>query len=131
MTALGLAAVYLAERPGAWQTSLEFRAGVIFLATVIGIYLSFRLGRFQGDQFLLPVIVMLSGFGLIVAVRLQTDLQEVRGFQIAIGERQLAYLIVGMLLMWAVAIFFPIRDFWPTGDTACFSGASCCCSSPP
>ncbi len=111
VTALGLAAVYLAERPGAWQTSLEFRAGVIFLATAVGIYLSFRLGRFQGDQFLLPVIVMLSGFGLIVAVRLQTDLQEVRGFQIAIGERQLAYLIAGMLLMWAVAIFFPDPRF--------------------
>jgi cell division protein FtsW (lipid II flippase) len=111
VTALGLTAVYLAERPGAWQTSLELWAGVVFLATAVGVFLSFRLGRFQGDQFLLPVIVMLSGFGLIVAVRLQTALQEVRGFQIAIGERQLAYLIVGMLLMWAVAIFFPDPRF--------------------
>ncbi len=106
-TALGLTAVYLAESPGAWRASLEFRAGVIYLATVVGVFLSFRLGRFRGDQMLLPLIVMLSGIGLIIAVRLQTDLQEVRGFQIAIGERQLAYLIAGLLLMWAVANFFP------------------------
>lgn len=111
VTALGLGAVYLAEQPGAWQTSLEFRAGMIFLATVAGIYLSFKLGRFRGDQLLPPVIVLLSGFGLIAAVRLQTDLQDVRGFQIAIGERHLAYLIAGMLLMWGVANFFPDPTF--------------------
>ncbi len=106
-TALGLAAVYLAKQPGAFRNSLEFRALVIYLATVAGVYLSFRFGRFMGDPFLYPVIVLLSGFGLIIAVRLQTDLQEVRGFQIAIGERQLAYLVVGFLVMWGVAVFFP------------------------
>ena len=111
VTALGLTAVYLADRTGSWKTSLEFRSGVIYLATVVGIFLSFRFGRFKGDQFLLPVIVLLSGFGLIIAVRLQADLQEVRGFQIAIGERQLGFLIAGLLLMWAVAIFFPDPRF--------------------
>ncbi|HET9659359.1 MAG TPA: FtsW/RodA/SpoVE family cell cycle protein [Thermomicrobiales bacterium] len=111
VTVLGLGTVFLAEQPGPWPASLEFRAGVIYVATVIGIFFSFRFGRFKGDQFLLPVIVLLSGFGLIVAVRLQADLQEVRGFQIAIGERQLAYLIVGLLLMWAIAVFFPDPTF--------------------
>ena len=47
----------------------------------------------------------------IIAVRLQTDLQEVRGFQIAIGERQLGFLVAGLLLMWAVAILFPDPRF--------------------
>ncbi|MCC6673611.1 MAG: FtsW/RodA/SpoVE family cell cycle protein, partial [Thermomicrobiales bacterium] len=84
---------------------------LIFLATVFGVALSLRWGRFQGDRFILPVVALLSGFGLIVAVRLQTDLQDVRGFQIAIGERQLAYLVVGLLLMWAVAVFFPDPSF--------------------
>lgn len=107
VTLLGLTAEYLAEPAGSWFTSLEFRAAVIYSMTAFGILLSFRLGRFKGDQFLLPVIVMLGGFGLAIAVRLQSDLQQVRGFQIAIGERQLAYLIAGMLLMWAVAVFFP------------------------
>ncbi len=73
--------------------------------------MSFRLGKFAGDQFLYPVIVLLSGFGLIVATRLQSDLQEVRGFQIAIGERQLVYLVAGFLLMWGVAVFFPNPAF--------------------
>ena len=91
--------------------SLEFRAGVIYVATVVAVYLSFRLGRFGGDLLLLPVIVMLGGVGLIVAVRLQTDLQVIRGFQIAVGQRQLAYLVVGLLLMWAVAVFFPDPRF--------------------
>ncbi|MEZ4531632.1 MAG: FtsW/RodA/SpoVE family cell cycle protein [Thermomicrobiales bacterium] len=111
VTALGMGAVYLAERPGSFRSSLEFRALVIYLATVIGVFLSFRLGNFAGDQFLLPVIALLSGFGLIVAVRMQPDLQEVRGFQIAIGERQLAYLVAGFLLMWGVAVFFPNPTF--------------------
>lgn len=111
VTVLGLSAVYLAERPGTWRSSLEFRAALIFLATVFGVALSLRWGRFQGDRFILPVVALLSGFGLIVAVRLQTDLQDVRGFQIAIGERQLAYLVVGLLLMWAVAVFFPDPSF--------------------
>jgi len=106
-----MGAVYLAERPGSFRSSLEFRALVIYLATVIGVFLSFRLGNFAGDQFLLPVIALLSGFGLIVAVRMQPDLQEVRGFQIAIGERQLAYLVAGFLLMWGVAVFFPNPTF--------------------
>jgi cell division protein FtsW (lipid II flippase) len=111
VTALGLGAVFLAEQPGAFRTSLEFRAMVIYLATVTGVFASFRFGKFAGDQFLFPVIVLLSGFGLIIAVRLQTDLQDVRGFQIEIGERQLAYLVAGFLLMWAVAVFFPNPAF--------------------
>jgi len=110
-TALGLGAVYLAEQPGALRSSFEFHALVVYLATATGIFLSFRFGKFAGDQFLYPVIVLLCGIGLIVAVRLQTDLQEVRGFQISIGERQLAYLVVGFLLMWAVAVFFPNPAF--------------------
>ena len=111
VTALGLAAVYLAQQPGTFRSSLEFRALVIFLATVAGVFLSLKFGRFAGDPMLYPVIVVLSGFGLINAVRLQTDLQEVRGFQIAIGERQLGYLVVGFLLMWAIAVFFPNPAF--------------------
>ena len=111
VTLLGLAAVFLAERPGDWRSSLEFRAGVVFVVTVAGVFLSFGFGRFAGDRFLFPVIVLLSGFGLIIAVRLQSDLQEVRGFRIAIGERQLAYLVAGLLVMWAVAIFFPDPSF--------------------
>ncbi|MCO5222324.1 MAG: FtsW/RodA/SpoVE family cell cycle protein [Thermomicrobiales bacterium] len=111
VTALGLSAVYLAEEGVPFRSSIEFRAMVIFTATVLGISASFRLGRFMGDQFLYPVIALLAGFGLINAIRLQADLQEVRGFQIAIGERQLAYLVVGFLLMWAVAVFFPDPTF--------------------
>lgn len=110
-TALGLSTVFLAEQRGTFRSSLEFRAMVIYLATAAGVYVSFRLGRFRGDQVLLPVVTLLGGLGLIVAVRLQSDLQEIRGFQIAIGERQLAYLLAGFLLMWAVAVFFPNPAF--------------------
>ncbi len=110
-TALGLGAVYLAEQPGAFRSSIEFRAMVIYLSTVTAIFFSFRFGKFVGDQYLFPVIVLLCGMGLIVAVRLQSDLQEVRGFQIAIGERQLAYLVAGLVLMWGVGLFFPNPAF--------------------
>lgn len=111
VTALGLSAVYLADQPGAWRSSPEFHAGIVFLATVAAIFISFRFGSFRGDRILFPVVTVLSGFGLIVAVRLQSDLQTVRGFRIAIGERQLVYLVAGMLIMWSVANFFPNPAF--------------------
>lgn len=111
VTALGLLAVFLAQESGAFRSSIEFRATAIYLTTVAAVWASLRFGRFRGDPLLLPVIVLIGGLGLIVAVRLQSDLQEIRGFQIAIGQRQLAYLVAGLLLMWALAVFFPDPSF--------------------
>jgi cell division protein FtsW (lipid II flippase) len=111
VTAFGLTAVFLASSDGPYRSSLEFRATAIYLAAVAGVFASFRMGRFRGDRLLYPVVVLLGGFGLIVAARLQFDLQSIRGFQISIGERQLAYLVAGLLLMWAVAVFFPDPTF--------------------
>ena len=68
---------------------------------------SFSLGGFQGDQFLFPVVAMLSGIGIMVATRLQPDLQTIRGLDVAIGQRQLMYVLVGLIALWAMAVLFP------------------------
>ncbi|CAN5786814.1 FtsW/RodA/SpoVE family cell cycle protein [soil metagenome] len=106
-TGLGLLSVYLSRDGSDTLASPEFKAGLIYIATLLAVWLSLRYARFAGDPFLLPVSGMLGGIGLIVAVRLEPDLASVRGLNVAIGDRQLWYLCAGFLVMWMVALFAP------------------------
>src|SRR5680860_617885 len=106
-TGLGLLGVYLARDGSNALASPELQAGLIYSATLAAVWLSLRLARFGGDPFLLPVSGMLGGIGLILAVRLEPDLASVRGLTVPIGDRQLWYLCIGLLLLWAVALFAP------------------------
>jgi cell division protein FtsW (lipid II flippase) len=110
-TALGLLAVYLSDRTGDFLRTSEFRAGVVYCGTALAVWLSIRWAGLQCDPVIFPVVSMLGGIGLIVATRLQPDLKELRGFGIAIGERQLAYLVFGFLLIWAITVFLPNPGF--------------------
>jgi cell division protein FtsW (lipid II flippase) len=106
-TSLGLFSVYLSREGSDTLRSPEFKAGLIYSATLLAVWLSLRLARFRGDPVLLPVAGMLGGIGLIVAVRLEPDLASVRGLTVAIGDRQLWYLCAGFLLLWMIALFAP------------------------
>lgn len=108
---LGMAAIFLNRPEHPIPASLPFRASVVFCLVVIGVAASFRVGRFAGDGTLFAIVVMLAGLGAVMAVRLQPSLQEVRGFQIATGERQLAYIVAGFLVMWSMAMFLPDPRF--------------------
>jgi cell division protein FtsW (lipid II flippase) len=106
-TGLGLFSVYLSREGSDTLRSPEFKAGLIYSATLLAVWLSLRLARYRGDPVLLPVAGMLGGIGLIVAVRLEPDLASVRGMTVAIGDRQLWYLCAGLLLLWMIALFAP------------------------
>lgn len=110
-TVFGLAGAYLAARPGTVAASTEVRAAVVYSLTIGAIWISFRLGRFKGDTLLYPLVSMLAGIGLVMAVRLEPDLIERRGFLISIGLRQLIYVCVGMVMLWAIAVFLPDPRF--------------------
>ncbi|MGD9712214.1 MAG: FtsW/RodA/SpoVE family cell cycle protein [Thermomicrobiales bacterium] len=106
-TTAGLGATYLARDGSALPESIELKAGVVYGATLLAVWLSLRLGRFNGDPYLLPIAGMLGGIGLIMTVRLQPDLAATRGLTIDVGERQLLYLVAGLILIWAIALLAP------------------------
>jgi cell division protein FtsW (lipid II flippase) len=103
----GLAAVYFNGENGAPLASITVRAGVAYALTVVAVMASLTIARFDGDRLLLPITTLLAGIGLIMAIRLQPDLLEVRGLAVPLGERQLAYLLMGFLLIWATALIAP------------------------
>ncbi len=107
VTLAGSAATFLARDGEEPLRSVEARSAVIYGATLLAVWLSLALGRYRGDPYLLPLAGLLGGTGLVFAVRLQPDLQAVRGISAPLGDRQLAYLCGGLLIMWAVALFAP------------------------
>lgn len=106
-TAAGLGATFLARDGNSLVPSSEFRAGVVYCATLLAVWVSLRLGRYRGDPFLLPLAGLLGGIGLIMTVRLGPDLAAVRGLTIDLGQRQLFYLLAGLLIIWAVSMLAP------------------------
>lgn len=105
--AIGLLAVFLNSEEHTLLSSMAFRAGVVYSATVVALLTSFRIAGFDGDHLLLPITVMLAGIGLIMAIRLAPDLLAVRGLAVPIGERQLGYVVAGLLLIWLTVTFAP------------------------
>ncbi len=106
-TAAGLGATFLARDGKDLVPSNEFKSGVIYCATLLAVWFSLRLGRYRGDPYLLPLAGVLGGIGLIMTVRLGPDLVAVRGLTIDLGQRQLFYLLAGLLIIWAVAMLAP------------------------
>jgi len=103
----GLGATYLARDASALPRSSELKAAVVYGATLLAVWLSLQLGRYRGDPYLLPLAGMLGGIGLIMTVRLQPDLVGLRGLTVDLGDRQLAYLVAGFIIIWAISLFAP------------------------
>ncbi|HEX5163947.1 MAG TPA: FtsW/RodA/SpoVE family cell cycle protein [Thermomicrobiales bacterium] len=106
MTIVGLLTIYLAStRDLAWEwrdiwVSLAFMGAVFF----ISIWLS-AIG-FQGDQVLFPVVVCISGLGLLVIQRLAPDLNEIDPAAYGnLARNQIIYLTAGLILMLGVCTF--------------------------
>jgi peptidoglycan glycosyltransferase len=106
-TAAGMGATYLAREGADPITSPEAKAGAIYGLTLLAVWLSLRFGKFRGDPYLLPVAGLLGGIGLVMTIRLEPDLQVIRDIAISFGDRQLWYLVVGLLLIWGIAMLAP------------------------
>ena len=106
-TASGLGATYLARDGENPLRSSEAHTGVIYGVTLLAVWISLRIGKFRGDPYLLPVAGLLGGIGLVMSVRLEPDLTAMRDLSVAFGDRQLWYLVTGMLLIWGIAMLAP------------------------
>ena len=105
MAVVGLLTIFLVPRG---ETSFSWRDIWVSLAYVLllfGLNLSFSAMGFRGDQLLLPIVATMAGLGLIVIQRLHPILARRPGLG-GISQRQVLYLALGLLLMWATVALF-------------------------
>jgi cell division protein FtsW (lipid II flippase) len=82
-----------AVRSHSWQVAYKWQHWVGFIVWLIGfaiVYRQFHQFLPDGDVYLLPIIALLSGFGLLTIWRLDTSL----------GWRQTAWLSLGLVVLW-------------------------------
>jgi hypothetical protein len=104
MAVIGLLTIFLVPRR---DTSFSWRDIGVSLGFVILLFLLtawFSAIGFQGDQLLFPIVATLSGLGLIVVQRLHPVLEQ-KDLS-AVSQRQVLYLAVGLIAMWATVVFF-------------------------
>jgi cell division protein FtsW (lipid II flippase) len=98
MTVVGLLTIFLAStRDLNWHwtdiwVSLAFMAGVFAISAWLSII------GFRGDQVIFPIVVSLSGLGLLMIQRLSPDLTEIDPAFRNLARNQLIYLFVGLAL---------------------------------
>ncbi len=87
LLAVGLLTVVLVPRGDADFTWRDLWLALAFGALLGTISLGFSVADFRGDQLLLPLVAALAGLGLLAA-------------------RQVAYLAVGLVVLWYTAVRF-------------------------
>jgi cell division protein FtsW (lipid II flippase) len=100
---VGLLTIFLVrtgETTWSWSDIWISLAYVVFL---FGMSLWFSLSGFTGDQVLFPIVAMLAGVGLLVTQRLHSELSDSNSWT-DIAQRQLLYLALGLVLLWAMML---------------------------
>ncbi len=107
---IGLSMISLA-RVGSTRWSWgDLTVSLVFIVAVFATSFWLTLLKVQGDQILLPIVVMLACLGLLLSQRLGPSLPE-GGVWASLSERQLVYLIMGLALMW-VTVGLVRHFFW-------------------
>jgi cell division protein FtsW (lipid II flippase) len=106
MTVVGLLTIFLAStRDLNWHWT-DIWVSLAFMAGVFGISIILSIVGFRGDQVIFPIVVSISGLGLLMIQRLAPDLAEFD--QAAFGNlarNQIIYLFVGLALMLIMCTF--------------------------
>lgn len=83
---------------------------LVFIGLVLGIHVWFNYRERQSDQLLLPLVATLSALGLILIQRLEPSLARIGKVYIGIASKQLLWVALGLVVMWAAASF--VRTHW-------------------
>jgi cell division protein FtsW (lipid II flippase) len=102
MTVIGLLTIVLVPRNTLEWAWSDLWVGLAFGGLALAVSFGFSIARFTGDQLLLPLVTAISAIGLLMMQRLSPAL-ETAGLG-TIAQRQLLYLLLGMLLMMATAL---------------------------
>jgi hypothetical protein len=106
---VGLLTVVLVPRGSADFTWRDLWLTLAFGALVGGISLGFSAAGFRGDQLLLPLVAALAGLGLPAIERLAPALERLHPGYGRLAARQVAYLAVGLVVLWYTAVHFRHR----------------------
>lgn len=105
MTVVGLLTIYLASTRDLNWNWRDIWVSLAYMAAVFAISLWFTITGFKGDQVLFPVVVSLSGLGLLMMQRLTPSLAEVDESYASLARQQLMYLGLGLALLVGVVTF--------------------------
>lgn len=110
MAVVGLLTILLVPRGVVEWTWSEVLVSLAYVSLVVTISLGFSALGFRGDQQILPLVTMLCGLGLISIQRLQPDLTAMNPAYSGLAQRQVLYLGMGLVLMWATVLL--VRLDW-------------------
>jgi cell division protein FtsW (lipid II flippase) len=104
MAVVGLLTIFLVPRRDTSFTWRDIWVSLAFVGLLYALNLWFSAIGFQGDQLILPIVATMSGLGLIVIQRLHPVLAR-QGLT-GVSQKQVIYLALGLLLMWATVVLF-------------------------
>ncbi len=104
MAVVGLLTIFLVPRGETSFTWRDIWVSLAYVALLFGMNFWFSAIGFRGDQLILPIVATMAGLGLIVIQRLHPVLARERLG--AVSQRQIIYLAVGLVLMWATVALF-------------------------
>jgi cell division protein FtsW (lipid II flippase) len=105
MTVVGLLTIFLAStRDLNWHWS-DIWVSLAFMGAVFAISFWLSAIRFRGDQVIFPIVVALSGLGLLMIQRLAPDLTEVDPAFRNLARNQVIYLAMGLILLVSMCTF--------------------------
>jgi cell division protein FtsW (lipid II flippase) len=106
LAVLGQLIVFLVPIGDVAFTWRDIWVSLAFVALLYGMHFWFSAMGFRGDQTLLPLVATLAGLGLVMIMRLQPALAR-RDVALAnLAPRQIAFMALGFLLMWAMVAIF-------------------------
>ncbi len=111
LTVVGLLTIFLA-RTGSTRWSLsDISISIGYVVLLFGMTLWLSATGFKGDQVLFPVVATLAGVGLLEIQRLNPVLVERGPGWANVAQRQVLFLALGLLLLWAMMVFVRRLDW--------------------
>lgn len=110
VTVVGSLTILLVDKGSVeWRWS-DISVGLVAVAAMIGVNITFGLRGFRGDEALFPITATLAMLGMLMIQRLTPDLVAINENYSFLSSRHLLYLGVGLVGMWLVVMLSgPIR----------------------
>lgn len=110
-TIVGLLTIYVASTGTLDWDWRDIWISIAYMGAVIAISFWFSITKFAGDQILFPIVVLLSGLGLLIIQRLEPALAALGPGYAMLPERQLLYLWVSLGMLAFVVVFIRRLDW--------------------
>ncbi len=105
MTVIGLLTIFLTSTRDLNWDWRDIWISLAYMGAVFSMSIWFSITGFRGDQVIFPVVVALSGLGLLIIQRLGPVLEEQDPNYAGLAERQLIYLALGLVLLLGMITF--------------------------